>query len=88
MADNQELNEWGELAHDPLAHIAHCRKDGRWIMEQVLRADQREQLRLYRGYDREWQSAFDAEPVEYRKENRARYRANRWLRECIVSGNH
>lgn len=66
--------------HQKVMPSLFCHTDAAWIQQQLssLTAGAR-QIAMQR-YAAVYQEAFDAEPVSYRKENRARHEANTRLR--------
>ncbi len=54
--------------------------DAAWIQEQLLMLPPTLRQKAAIGYAEVYQAAFDAEPVSYRQENRARFAANTRLR--------
>lgn len=63
--------------------MRHSRDDARWIRQQLERIPQRYRQKAVDGYSDAYQSAYDAEPIEHRKENAARFAANTRLRIFI-----
>ncbi|MDK9373405.1 hypothetical protein QQF54_08560 [Lelliottia sp. V106_10] len=59
---------------------AYSQADGQWIQEQLLSLTAAARQRAVARYAAVYQEAFEAEPVPYRKENRARHEANMRLR--------
>jgi len=48
-----------------------------WLHEQLMLADNR--LAVAAEYSRRYKQAFDTEPLEHRKDGKARFAANTWL---------
>ena len=54
--------------------------DRDWIEAKLRRVrDKAERLNLAAEYSRKFKAAFDAEPIEHRKDGKARFTANNWL---------
>ncbi|WP_338858406.1 hypothetical protein WCU37_16105 [Serratia marcescens] len=58
----------------------HCQSDASWIQEQLQQLTPSLRRKVAVKYAEVYQAAFDAEPVSYRQENRARHEANTRLR--------
>lgn len=58
----------------------HCQADASWIQEQLQQLTPSLRRKVAVKYAEVYQAAFDAEPVSYRQENRARHEANTRLR--------
>lgn len=58
----------------------HSKADSEWIKQQLLTLSPATRQKAIQRYAAVYQEAFDAEPVSYRKENRARHEANTRLR--------
>ncbi|KLP91909.1 hypothetical protein [Enterobacter roggenkampii] len=54
--------------------------DSEWIRQQLLSLTPTARQKAIQRYAAVYQEAFEAEPVSYRKENRARHEANTRLR--------
>ena len=55
--------------------------DTEWVKQQIMMLpNQDSKEKAYTGYKKAYLSAFDAEPVEHKKENKARREANTRLR--------
>lgn len=63
--------------------MRHSRDDAQWIKQQLDRLPQRYRQQAVDGYSDAYQSAYDAEPAEHRKENAARFAANTRLRKYV-----
>lgn len=63
--------------------IKHHPHDFKWICEQIARLPVHLQPRAEAGYSLVYQEAHDAEPVEHKKENAARFAANTRLRKFV-----
>ena len=59
---------------------AHASADEDWIQEQLLSLTPAVRQKAIQRYATVYQETFEAEPVSYRKENRARHEANTRLR--------
>lgn len=59
---------------------AYVRDDRSWIDAQLSTLPPNIRERIAGEYTKVWQAAFDAEPVSFRQENRARHEANTRLR--------
>lgn len=59
---------------------AHSQADADWIKQQLLSLTPSARQKAMQRYAAVYQEAFEAEPVSYRKENRARHEANMRLR--------
>ena len=58
----------------------HSQADADWIRQQLLTLTPAVRPKAIQRYAAVYQETFEAEPVSYRKENRARYEANTRLR--------
>ncbi|WP_200780893.1 hypothetical protein [Klebsiella oxytoca] len=58
----------------------YCQADATWIQEQLGQLPVAMRQKAQVRYSEVYQLAFDAEPVSYRQENRARHAANTRLR--------
>ncbi|WP_217185963.1 hypothetical protein [Enterobacter soli] len=58
----------------------HCQADAEWIKQQLLGLTPAARQKAIQRYAAVYQESFEAEPVSYRKENRARHEANVRLR--------
>lgn len=63
--------------------MMHSSEDAKWIKQQLERIPPRYRQQAMDGYSEAYQSAYDAEPAEHRKENAARFAANTRLRKFI-----
>lgn len=70
------------LAHEQLNMMpdAYSQADSTWIQEQLLNLLPVTRQKAIQRYAAVYQESFEAEPVSYRKENRARHEANMRLR--------
>lgn len=59
--------------------------DKKWIDEQLAKLPFRLQQSVRQRYAEVYQQAYDAEPVEHRKEGSARRAANTRLREYVTN---
>ena len=59
---------------------AFCQADAEWIKQQLLSLAPAARQKAIQRYAAVYQESFEAEPVSYRKENRARHEANMRLR--------
>ncbi|WP_285130189.1 hypothetical protein [Leclercia adecarboxylata] len=59
---------------------SYCQADAEWIQEQLLSLTPAVRQKAIQRYAVVYQESYDAEPVSYRKENRARHEANTRLR--------
>lgn len=57
-----------------------CLADSQWIGEQLQSLSMAAKQKAMQRYATVYQETFEAEPVSYRKENRARHEANTRLR--------
>lgn len=55
------------------------REDHSFLERQLLRVEPRKKAGIRAEYKRHFLAGYDAEPVEHRKENAGRRRANSWL---------
>ncbi|NTZ36180.1 hypothetical protein EXW94_18130 [Enterobacter sp. JMULE2] len=62
---------------------AHTQADSDWIKQQLLTLAPSARQKAMQRYAMVYQETFDAEPVSYRKENRARHEANTRLRMFV-----
>ena len=60
-----------------------CQADASWIQEQLLGLPPSLRRKVVLKYAEVYEITFDAEPVSYRKENRARHEANVRLRKFV-----
>ncbi|MDV5239946.1 MULTISPECIES: hypothetical protein [Enterobacterales] len=58
----------------------HSQADADWIRQQLLTLTPAVRQKAIQRYAAVYQETFEAEPVSYRKENRARHEANTRLR--------
>ncbi|GAB0638906.1 hypothetical protein MC04F18_16020 [Escherichia coli] len=58
----------------------HSQADSEWIKQQLLTLAQSARQKAIQRYAAVYQESYEAEPVSYRKENRARHEANTRLR--------
>ncbi|HGT2680541.1 TPA: hypothetical protein ACM2MJ_005043 [Klebsiella pneumoniae] len=61
----------------------YCQADAQWIQEQLLRLPSSLRRKIALKYSEAYEIEFNAEPVPYRKENRARHEANVRLRRFV-----
>ena len=62
----------------------HAHKDDiSWIKEQLSKLPVAYRTKAVKGYDAAYEEAFDAESLEHKKENRARFAANTRLRRYV-----
>ncbi|HGY3701110.1 TPA: hypothetical protein ACNVXF_002449 [Citrobacter freundii] len=59
---------------------SYSQADSEWIKQQLLSLAPAARQKAIQRYAAVYQESFDAEPVSYRKENRARHEANMRLR--------
>ena len=61
-----------------------CHEDDRkWILEQLRKIPAHEHADVVAGYGQLYQETYDAEPLDHKKENKARFTANSRLREYL-----
>ncbi|MFB4893309.1 hypothetical protein ACE3K1_00925 [Enterobacter hormaechei subsp. hoffmannii] len=58
----------------------HSQTDSEWIKQQLLTLAPSARQKAIQRYAAVYQESYEAEPVSYRKENRARHEANTRLR--------
>ena len=58
----------------------HSQADSEWIKQQLLTLAPSARQKAIQRYAAVYQESYEAEPVSYRKENRARHEANMRLR--------
>ncbi|EOT8308829.1 hypothetical protein QTO45_20950 [Escherichia coli] len=58
----------------------YCRADAEWIQQQLQGLPPSLRRKVALKYAEVYENTFDAEPVSFRKENRARHEANTRLR--------
>jgi len=63
----------------------HFEADAQWILQQLERLNRQQREKALARYSETYQQAFDLEPVDYRKENKARREANTRLRLFVVN---
>ena len=61
----------------------HSQADADWIRQQLLSLTPAARQKAIQRYAAVYQESFEAEPVPYRKENRARHEANVRLRRFV-----
>ena len=61
----------------------HSQADADWIKQQLLSLTPTARQKAIQRYAAVYQESFEAEPVPYRKENRARHEANVRLRRFV-----
>ena len=61
----------------------YCQADAQWIQEQLLRLPSSLRRKIALKYSEVYEIEFNAEPVSYRQENRARHEANVRLRRFV-----
>lgn len=59
----------------------HSSADAKWIREQLDLLPYRLRPIAVEGYSKAYQAAYDNEPADHKKENRARFVANSRLRQ-------
>lgn len=57
--------------------------DEKWFKEQIAKLPAAYVEKAYEGYQKVWEAAFAAEPIEHKKQNVARRAANIRLREFV-----
>ncbi|MFK3912892.1 hypothetical protein I6L58_18370 [Enterobacter cancerogenus] len=62
---------------------AFSQADADWLKQQLLSLTPAARLKAIQRYAAVYQESFEAEPVSYRKENRARHEANVRLRRFV-----
>ena len=70
------------LADTSVVELPHAFSiaDGAWIKQQLVSLPAAARQKAIQRYAAVYQESFEAEPVSYRKENRARHEANMRLR--------
>lgn len=68
-----------ELAEESMPSLS-SEADREWIQQQLLSLTPAVRQKAIQRYAAVYQETFEAEPVSYRKENRARHKANTRLR--------
>lgn len=63
----------------------HSQADSDWIRQQLLTLAPAVRQKAIQRYAAVYQETFEAEPVSYRKENRARHEANTRLRLFVMN---
>lgn len=61
------------------------RHDKKWITQQLLRLPPDKRGAVWEEYKALFSKAFDAEPIEHKKENAARKTANNMLRSTLTN---
>ncbi|EGI39652.1 conserved hypothetical protein [Escherichia coli TA280] len=61
----------------------YCQTDEEWIQQQLQRLPPSLRRKVALKYTEVYEVTFDAEPVSFRKENRARHEANVRLRRFV-----
>lgn len=64
----------------PELHHPH---DKKWIEEQLKKLPPSALATAIKGYEKVFSESYDNEPLEHRKENKARFTANTRLREYV-----
>lgn len=57
--------------------------DKKWIREQLRKLPPSAWSAALRGYEKVFSESYDSEPLEHKKENKARFSANFRLREYV-----
>tara|TARA_R110002074_G_scaffold121968_1_gene256486 strand:+ start:14086 stop:14301 length:216 start_codon:yes stop_codon:yes gene_type:complete len=57
--------------------------DEKWFKEQIAKLPAAYVAQAYEGYQSTWETAYEVEPVDHRKQNAARRAANTRLREFV-----
>ena len=57
--------------------------DKKWILEQIRKVPAQDHADVVAGYGQLYQAAYDAEPLDHKKENKARFTANSRLRKYV-----
>lgn len=74
------------MSHD-FRHVEmpsqYCQADAQWIGEQLLRLSPSLRRKIAQRYSEVYEVEFEAEPVSFRQENRARHKANTRLRKFV-----
>lgn len=63
----------------------HLEADAQWICQQLEGLTRQQRERAIARYSEIYRQAFDLEPVDFRKENKARREANTRLRLFVVN---
>lgn len=61
----------------------YCTADADWIHEQLQQLTPATRQKAMLRYAEVYQETYDAEPISFRKENRARHKANARLRQFV-----
>lgn len=61
----------------------HCRDDEKWLIEQMSKLPKRVRAKISALYSDVYVTAYNNEPINHKKENRARREANTRLREYV-----
>jgi hypothetical protein len=61
----------------------HSQQDAAWIREQLERLPARLRVVAIEGYSDAYRTAYEDEPADHKKENRARLAANSRLRQYV-----
>lgn len=67
---------------------SYCQADTEWIQQQLQGLPQSLRRKVALKYAEVYEITFDAEPVSFRKENRARHEANVRLRRFVETHGH
>ena len=70
------------LGHKYLPDV-YSQADAEWISEQLQMLTPAARLKAMLRYAEVYQETYDAEPVSFKKENRARHEANTRLRQFV-----
>lgn len=62
----------------------HAKADAEWIQSQLMKLRPEDRVTAAKGYTANFVTACREEPIEHKKENRARYRANTSLCQYVT----
>ncbi|RLJ18066.1 hypothetical protein DJ030_12695 [bacterium endosymbiont of Escarpia laminata] len=87
--ENSRLHENARRQMEPMLNVMHHPHDRDWILGQVDGLKFLERVDVLSEYSVQWLHAYNAEPIDFRKEGAARFAANTWLRtilQCKTDG--
>lgn len=61
----------------------YVKEDASWIASLMIQLDPKNREVAKNGYDKVWCEEWDKEPLQHRKENKARFAANTRLRMFV-----
>jgi hypothetical protein len=80
----EHLTPW-KIAPNVIETVRYKYSDSKWIEAKLRRLPANKRQWAINEYSRRYKKAFDEEPDEIKKENRARFITNNWLLETTKS---